>query len=206
MTNLQKILILIVLIVNFYLLLIIFRYWKADIYYSLSKTESQNKSLINKALQISPNEPLYISEEALINSNIDTAKKALDIAPFNQNVRKVLISNLFKNSTKEPDNLKLAEAVIKDGIDISPNDPRLYYQLGIVQIRIGNVENGVNSLIKSISLKPNYKEARFALGAIYIDTKEFDKAKIELEYILKFIDPNDDLTKKYLEESNQPQK
>lgn len=192
MTNLQKILIVIVLIINSYLLFIIFRYWKADIYF--------NSSQFKKALEISPNESIYISKLALAELDIEKAKKALDLAPFNQNVRKILVSNLFKNSAEQPDNLKLAEAVIKDGIEVSPHDPKLFYQLGIIQLKTGDVENGITNLIKSVSLKPNYKEARFALGATYLDVKNYDKAKIELEYILKFIDPNDELTKKYLEE------
>ncbi len=175
-----------------YVLFCIAKYWQADVYY--------NKSNFDKAISISPNEPNYISKLALSDNSVETALKAVEMNPYNQNSRKILISNLVKSSTKDSNGMKLAEAVIKNGILLSPNDPRLYYQLGILQLRIGEQKSGIDSLIKSTLLKPNYKEARFALGATYLDVKEFSKAKIELEYILKNIDPNDELTKNYLKE------
>lgn len=194
MTNTQKILIFIVLIINFYLLFIIYRYWKADIYFNSQKFE--------KALNISPNEPIYISKQSLIKSDIEMAKKALEFVPYNQNVRKILISNLVKTSDKEINNLLLAEGVIKDGIETSPHDPRLYYQLGILELKIGKNSEAINSLQKSVELKPNYKEGRFALGSTYKALNENLKAKEQFDYILKNIDPNDELTKKNLEELN----
>ena len=187
-----------ILCTMYYVLCTIYNYWKADIYF--------NSSQFEKALDISPNEPNYISKYALSKASIELSLNALNLSPYNQNVRKVLISNLVKNSDKETNNLLLAEGVVKDGIVLSPNDPRLYYQLGILQLKINKNNEALESLKKSVELKPNYKEGRFALGATYLGIKDYDKAKEQLEYILKFIDPNDELTKKYLEESNQPQK
>ena len=112
---------------------------------------------------------------------------------------------MVKNADKETNNLLpkadqilLAEGIIKDGIILSPNDPRLYYQLGILQLKIGNNE-AIQSLQKSVELKPNYKEAHFALGTIYKALNENQKAKEQFDYIIKNIDPSDELTKKYLE-------
>lgn len=198
MTNIQKTLILIVLIINFYLLFIIYRYWQADIYYA--------KSEVEKALKISPNEPIYISKLALIDNKVETALKALTLNPYNQNIRKILISNLVKNSDKNSDNLILAESVVKDGIVFSPNDPKLYYQLGILQLKINKSSEALKNLEKSVELKANYKEGRFALGITYKALNKNEEAKKQFEYILKYIDPNDELTKKYLNELIQPQK
>ncbi|EKE05049.1 MAG: hypothetical protein ACD_19C00426G0071 [uncultured bacterium] len=201
----QKIAIYFVLIINFYLLFVIYQYWRADIYF--------NSSQFEKALDISPNEPNYISKYALSKASVELSLNALNLSPYNQNVRKILISNLVKNSDKETNNLLpkadqilLAEGVIKDGIVLSPNDPRLYYQLGILQLKIAKSDEAVKNLEKTVELKPNYKEGRFALGSIYKALNQNSKAIEQFEYILKFIDPNDELTKKYLEESNQPQK
>lgn len=145
MTNTQKILILVVLIINSYLLFIIYTYWKADVLY--------NKSEFEKALSITPNEPIYISKQSLIKSDVEMAKKALNLAPLNQNIRKILISNLVSSN-----NLEGAEKIILEGIIISPNDPRLYYQLGILQLKIGKNNEAIISLQKSIKLKSNYQD------------------------------------------------
>jgi len=53
---------------------------------------------------------------------------------------------------------------------------------------------------KATLLKPNYKEARLALAYLWIDKKDNDKAKEQLEYILNFIDSNDDLVKTTLKD------
>jgi len=98
--------------------------------------------------------------------------------------------------------LEQAENIILDGIDKSPNDPKLYYQLGVLQLKIGKNNKAIKSLEKSVELKQNYKESRFALGSTYRALDENAKAKEQFEYILKFIDSKDELTKKYLEEIN----
>jgi len=189
----QKITICFVLIINFYLLFIIYNYWKSDVYF--------NSSQFEKALAITPTEPNFISKLALSDGNIETAFKALKLNPYNQNTRRILISNLVNSN-----NLEQAEYIILDGIDKSPNDPKLYYQLGILQLKLGTEKEAIESLEKAVELKPNYKEGRFALGVTYIDVKEYQKAKENLEYILKSIDPNDELTKKYLDQVNSASK
>ncbi len=187
MKTTEKLSICLVLIINFYFLLIICNYWKADIYFNSQEFE--------KALTITPDEPNFVAKLAFKNGSVETAFKAYKLNPYNQNTRRILISNLVSSN-----NLEVAEEVILDGTHQSPNDPKLFYQLGILQLKIGKNEEAIKSLEKSIELKSNYKEGRFALGATYKALKENFKAKEQFEYILKNIDPNDELTKKYLEE------
>ncbi len=192
MKIIEKFSICIVVIINFYFLFIIYNYWKADVLY--------NRSEFEKALSITPNEPNYVSKLSLSNNNVEMSLRAFDLNPYNQNTRRILISNLVSSN-----NLESAEKVILDGIQKSPNDPKLYYQLGILELKIGKNSEAIRSLQKSVELKQNYKEGRFALGSTYKALNENEKAKNEFEYILKNIDPNDELTKKYLEELIQPQ-
>jgi len=70
----------------------------------------------------------------------------------------------------------------------------------ILNIKNNKIVDGLLNLEKSVELKPNYKEARFALGLTQMDVKNFDKAIENFIYILEYIDPNDELTKKYLTE------
>ncbi len=147
----EKVAIFFVLCTMYYVLFCIAKYWKADVYYNYSK--------FDQALNISPNEAIYISKKALIDTNVEMATKALNLSPFNQNIRKILINNLVKNADTDPNNLKLAENVIKNGIKLSPNDPKLYYQLGILQFKMGKNSEGIKNLQKSIELKSNYQDA-----------------------------------------------
>ena len=204
----NQILIVVVTLISLFLINLVRNYYFADIAYAKAKNYNRLKdsknaiSEISKALVISPNEPIYIAELAQADSKVQTATRALNLAPYNQNVRKILISNLLKNVNTNPDNLLNAEKVINDGILISPVDASLYYQLGIIELKLGKDDKALESIKKSVELKPNYKEGRFALGLIYMDLKNYDLAKENLSFILTNIDPNDELTKKYLEEVN----
>ena len=84
----------------------------------------------------------------------------------------------------------------KSAIIISPNDSKLYYQLGLLEMKLNKLDDATLSLEKSILLKPNYKEARFALGSLYKAIGNTQKANENFKYILENIDPNDELTKK----------
>lgn len=194
-----------ILLSTYYILHTTYSYWKADISYNIAKNLNRsNKSQeaiakINEALSFSPNESIYLYELALTDTKIETADKALKLTPFNQNVRKMLINNLVKNADTDPTNLKIAETVIKDGIKISPNDPKLYYQLGILQLKLSKNNEAITNLEKAVLLKSNYKEGRYALGVTYKSFNKLTEAKEQFDYIVKYIDPNDELTKKNLE-------
>jgi len=185
-----------------------FSYWQADISYNKAKKLArENKHTdaileLDKSINFSPTEGIYLSELALDNKSDEAALKALDLNKYNQNIRRIVVNNLVGNSGENPNNLFLAEEIIIDGINYSPNDPKMYYQLGILQLKINKNDSAIRNLQNAIELKTNYKEARFALGSIHKALKDDDKAKVQFEYILKNIDPNDELTKKYLKEVN----
>lgn len=205
----QKMLIGLVSLTLVYLLVKIINYWLADLNYNKARIYNQSNkndlalTEISKAIKLNPNEPIYVAEMALSDETEETAQKALSIAPLNINIRRILINNLNKNILKDTNAYVKAEKVIKDGITYSPNDPKLYYQLGIVQLKLGKDSEAITSLNKAVELKPNYKDGHFALGMSYLSLKKFNEAKNEFEIILKNIDSKDELTKKYLEEANK---
>ncbi len=203
----QKLIIFAVLFMAYSILHITYSYWKADIHYNKAKNynkENNTNEAINeiiKALKISPNEPLYIAELSLIDKDVDLATKALDLNPYNQNIRNILISNLNSRSRENEDYLLVAEQIAETGTQVAPMNPKIFYRLAILNLKNNKLEEGIINLEKAVTLKPNYKEGRFALGLTYIDSKDYQKAKENLEYILQNIDPNDELTKKYLEQA-----
>lgn len=185
----------------------IYSYWTADIHYNKARNYNRENKLeearkeIEKTIKVSPNEPLYIAELSLTNKDIDLAAMALDLNQYNQNVRNILISNLNSGSKENQDYLLIAEQIAEIGTQVAPMNPKIFYQLGILNLKNNKIEIALINLEKAVALKPNHKEGRFALGLTYIDVKKYEKAKENLEYILKNIDPNDELTKKYLDQA-----
>ena len=201
LTKTQWIFVIGVILATYYILHTTYFYWLADIHYSKAKmyNKSGNLSLakqeILKSLKISPSEALFVNELAISEGSIETAKKAIHLSPNNTVVIKTLASMYYKNGEIQ----KAIDFMITVA-NFFQKDPKNYFQLGIYFIKANDLNNASVYLNKAINLKPNYKDARFALGLTYIDLHEFDKAEAELKYILEKIDSKDELTKKYLDE------
>lgn len=207
LSTFHKIAILFVVCALYFVLSTIYKYWQADIFYSNAKKHNRNGNYelaiasMNNALAINKKEPLYIAELSLATGNINDSAVALDASPYNQNIRNILINNLNKAADQNSNALLLAEEIARTGTIVTPKNPRIFYQLGILNIKNNKLADGLLNLEQSVKLKPNYKEARFALALTQMDVKNFDKAIENFKYILEYIDPNDELTKKYLEQA-----
>lgn len=217
-----------ILIVTFYLLYLVVNYFRADVYYNkaknLNRIRNYNQAVteINKAIKLSPNESNFhaeasvaYSEVALLEENKDNEQKikesveratdegatAVSLSKRNTNSLRILSSTYYKFAIFNNEYLLLAEEPLVTVSQIATNDPKVYYQLGILYLKNNKPQLGLTNLEKSVELKPNYKEGRFALGLTYIDLLRFPDAVEQFQYILNHIDPNDNLTKKYLEEA-----
>ena len=219
----QKIYISILIIISIIFLFLISRYWIADIYYNKARLfnrqgepVSAGKNII-KALNFSPKEAIYWSEYATSNTEIAVlfaenneyekgleyansaiyeSEKSIYLSKYNLNLKKTLFGIYYKLSMFNESYLNKAEEINKEAISISPYDPKLFYQLGLLQLKLDKVNDALTSLEKSVLLKPNYKDARFALGSTYKALGKLDKANENFKYILENIDPNDEITKK----------
>jgi O-antigen ligase/Flp pilus assembly protein TadD len=221
--NKQKIYISASIIITIIILFAILRYFKADIYYNKARlfNRSDNpikaREEITKALKISPNEAIFWNESAISNSDIAVllannnendkglefakiaiyeSKKAINLAKNNVNFRKTQSTIYIKLISFNNNYLSDAEDTVKLAITISPNDPKLYYQLGLLEIKLNKLEDAISNLEKSVQVKPNYRDARFVLGSIYKDIGETNKANENFKYILEKIAPDDEATKK----------
>ena len=113
----------------------------------------------------------------------------------------ILTFNLYlKLSTFNQKYLANATTALEQAIQIAPTDAKLFYNLGQVYERLGQRKKAIDTLLKAIEMKSNYKEARLVLSFILIAEKEYNAARDQLNYILEKIDPFDELTKKTLEE------
>jgi Flp pilus assembly protein TadD len=71
---------------------------------------------------------------------------------------------LSQGKTAEAQNL-LTVAVEKD-----PTNPMLHYAIGVNMAEFGNFPDAEKSYLKAIELKPDYFDAIYNLGALYVNT------------------------------------
>ncbi len=88
---------------------------------------------------------------------------------------------------------------IKKAQELAPNDAKISYNLGILLGQTGDIPHATQILENTIKLKPNYRDAYFALGLFYDETGEREKAIQTYEYVLSNIDPEDKQVKEALE-------
>lgn len=190
-----------------YALFAIYSYWLADTHYNLARQYlvagkiKNAETEVKKALLLNPKEALYYSTLAVAVTSPELAEKALKLNKYDLNVRKLALSVFVKAAEKDIKYMELVEKTLIEGLKLSPINPKGYMQMAVFYSE-SDFSKSEQLFLKAIDLKNNYKDARYNLAKLYLKKKEYKKAKEQLEYILNFIDPNDELTKKYLGEFN----
>ncbi|MDP3994636.1 MAG: hypothetical protein Q8P91_02305, partial [bacterium] len=155
-----------------------------------------------QAVKLSPNEALYRSELSQTSAGLAVAlfdlkreeeaqkftdfavaqsDKAVSLSPANVNILRNRANIFYQLSKINPEYMKNAIDTLLTASTKAPTDAKIFYNLGIMLLKVGQVDTGIEILEKTILLKPNYKEA-----------KEL------LIYILEKIDPNDKTAKEEL--------
>lgn len=223
----QKVLISLVSAFVFYTLFIIARYWYADLSYARAKllNDSQDpvaaRQSILKAIKISSKEAIYWNEfsdidtsiavslqetgdeervKEFANSAVIEAEKATELSPKNVNIKRNQASMYLKLSAIDPNYLLKAKETLLEAIMLAPTDAKLFYNLGLTDARIGNIEDATRELEYTVKIKGNYRDARLALALLQADQGLIKEAKENLNYILENINPGDELTRQQLEE------
>lgn len=223
----QKAVILIVIAIGLYAIVLITNYWYADTLYSKGKSyNSLGKPgpaipLLARAIELEPYQAIYQNEisvsytlaaqdaynqkdSAKVQENVNNAlsysQKAINLSPANLNIRRSRFGIFLRLSSIDPRFLIFARDTLTTAITFAPTDAKLYYNLGLTEVRTGQTDEAAKTFEKTIELKANYKEARLAYAILLIDKKEYQKARDQLTYILTKIDPNDTLTKQTLQE------
>lgn len=223
----QNIFLGILVIVAFYLLFLLARYWYADLTYAKGKrlNDAGNpvaaRELLVKAKNLSPNEAIYWDE--LADASAETAvllfedgqedkskefaevaigesQKAISLSPKNVNLLRSQASMFIKLSSINEEYLLSARRALVEAVTLAPTDAHLYYNLGLTEARIGNVEDAKRILKHAVEIKENYRDARLALALLLAEEGSVAEAKEHLIYILENINPDDAITKQQLEE------
>ena len=74
---------------------------------------------------------------------------------------------------------------------MSPNDPKIIYNLAILEGQNGENQKAIEFLKTAIDLKPNYRDAYWALHIFYKETGSRELSQNVLSEYLSKVDPND---------------
>lgn len=231
--NQQKTYIILTSIIACFLLVSISRYWYADVLYNKANGLGKSGNLIdsvkkiNSAIKLSGKEAVFHDELASRLADIAIVYKSQEnnetALRFSENaIQEINIAenlspknlNIIRNKARiaiilseiNPSYILEAKKSLIKGIEMAPTEAKLYQNLSLTYYRIGDVESALEILRKTIELKANYKDARFAYAIISSENGNKEEAIKQLEYILEYIDPNDTKIKNTLEELRKPEK
>ncbi|OGM08227.1 hypothetical protein A2Z67_06390 [Candidatus Woesebacteria bacterium RBG_13_36_22] len=230
LSNTQVFLIALALCCLFFALYSVSKYWYADYLYTKGKLENDSglsaysRNTLLKAVKYSPNESVFWDELADATSSLaifyaekgdmETAKKiaesaiiesnkAVSLSPASVILKKTRVRTLANLSLIDPSYMQLAKKTLVEASKLAPTDAHISYNLAITNFRTGDIETFLKILKKTIEMKPNYKEAHFALSQYYINENQIQEAKNELKYILENIDRDPEVEKELTKLDNK---
>lgn len=200
------------------LLYLLSTYWYADTLFA-SGYHSNRSGLYAKAAPLLiaatstlPNEPSYHDELAqsyaalsagafdqknatqasqLASLAIAESDKAVRQSPQNVNFLKTRTKIFYTLSSLNPEYNNDAVLSLRRARVLSPNDPKIYYNLAVLLGRQQEADEAISLLIKAKELKANYRDAYYALHVFYLEEKKPTEAKAILTEYLTTIDPTD---------------
>ncbi len=217
-------------LLGLFLLFSLTRMWLADVAfargYNLDRAGSFADSFgyLKEAITLNPHEILYYDEISLPAAELSVAAEnqkettlsgelrseaigasnlAISEAPNNVNFFKTRTRVFYALSALDPKFINDAIISLTTASLLSPTDPKIAYNLGLLYGKISNLDEAIKYLQKSSELKPDYKDAHFALALFYKEAKKPELARQELEFILTKISTDDAEAKKQLDELNK---
>ncbi|MFX1302152.1 MAG: tetratricopeptide repeat protein [Promethearchaeota archaeon] len=149
------------------------------------KSSNNATDLIKKAKTLKKQENF---EEAL-----EILDQLYEKFPNSEEIKNILIETLFDYGGYLNDyytqKYQKALKIFKRITDLSSNNYRAHYNLGIAYYNLGEMENAKNSLETALKIKPDYKYCFYNLGLIYEAIENYEEALKNYEHALE-IDPN----------------
>lgn len=172
----QYFLLIIILLFTVYGLRFTVNLWRADYQFNLGRNYLKANQLpagltfMQKAITLSPHEPLFRSEYAeglakLAYAYESTPAAQLALAqsdqvlaanPVHLNYLKSRIKIILLLSNLDPGYIQQALDTTLQAIKLAPTDAKLYYNLGLIYNQLGQKELAKQTLQTALDLKPNY--------------------------------------------------
>lgn len=221
----SKIAISIVSMFGLYLVFSIATYWLADYFYAKGIAAGEQDryersyEMLSNAVVLRPKEPAYLNELSetlsvlayaydeqkdattaaeLTEQSILATNKALNISPLNVSFWKGRTRVFYNLSQTNPIYLDRALQSIETAQALAPTDPKVAYNHAILLNNTGQKGKAIEILEQAIKMKPNYRDAAWALVLFYEEDKNIVKRDEWLRYILGNINPDDSEVKEKL--------
>ncbi len=175
-----------IVLVSAYSLFSIYKIWLADTIFNQGEqlqdlgNAGRAYNLLSVAASINKNEPFYKSELAYTAAAASVALKDIDATlsaqlknEANTQMEKVLNSNpknisflrtairtYFELSALDPKYIDKTLQALDQAISLAPTDPKLYYNKALILESLGNKDDAIKVLQKTLELKPNYLEVK----------------------------------------------
>lgn len=226
----QKTILTLSVVIFSYLIFQIINYWYSDFLFAQGKLLNKNANyshasdILERSLVNSPYKANVSSELAksysflalkeseelnninaqkwlLLSQNMSMAVSAK--SPHSADLLQKQAANLIRLSLIENNLIYKAQEMLTKAINLSPTDPKLRYNLALIEIKLGKYNKALKTLDYTISLKENYRDPHFAKAQLLINAGKYVDAKRELVFILNFIDQTDTKSKTSLEKINE---
>ncbi|MBI2009943.1 MAG: O-antigen ligase family protein [Candidatus Chisholmbacteria bacterium] len=224
--RLQLGLFILVLLAIGYVLLAISKWWYADTRYALGKQyedaslPSEAYPLLAESVRLMPQEPNFRAELSKATADLaylfylqgatESAATMADISlahsdlvqklnPVHLNLIKARIRVLLTLNTFKPELTAEARATLDRGLKLAPTDPKLYYNLALLELKVGHTASAEGALQKTLDLKPDYEAARFAYATFLEDQEKYTAAVTHFQFILDHINPQNQSATDHLE-------
>jgi len=92
------------------------------------------------------------------------------------------------NETEANSPQTAALTYLKKAMELDPNNPVYYFQIGQILLSQKKTEKGFASIKKATELKPNWADAHYQLGILYANKNDMKNATRELEIALANMD------------------
>jgi tetratricopeptide (TPR) repeat protein len=147
--------------------------------YSMVMEYDKSLELINKVIELSPNEATayFIKGLNIRDSKGDTAmalsyiQKAIDLD--NEYVAAIDMAGVMTAAKGDP----LALSYYNRLLELQPDNARTYYKIGMYHLGVGNYNGAIEAFTKCTQLDPTDAEAFYNLGYIHLELSMLSEAR-----------------------------
>lgn len=151
------------------------------------------KESYSKARELNPENPEIILRLARLEFEMKKNEEARKLIAEALKLKRNYTEAIFFLSQIDvaEGNIDQAVANVESATTIKPNDPLVYFQLGILRYQNEDFAGATSAFISALNLNPEYDNARYFLGLSFDRTGQKNEAVIQFQ-ILKERNPNNE--------------